>query len=102
MGGFERAVVGYFVVDEGRYERVPIEEQVEVVSLLGDVALGDDGPVVHAHVVVADRTATARGGHLLEAVVRPTLEVMVTESPAHLRRRFDPRFGIALIDPDPA
>ena len=70
-----------------------------MLSLLGDIACGDDGPVVHAHVVVGTATGQARGGHLLEGYVRPTLEVLVTESPGHLRRRFAPEFGIPLIDP---
>jgi len=68
------------------------------LSLIGDIALGENGPVVHAHVVVGTATGDARGGHLLERYVRPTLEVLVTESPGHLRRRFAPEFGIALID----
>ncbi len=100
IGGFERATLGYFVIDEQDYAEIPVDEQVEVLSLQGDVAAHDDEVKVHAHVVVGTSTGDARGGHLLEGVVRPTLEVMVTESPDHLRRRFVPRFGIALIDPD--
>jgi hypothetical protein len=81
-----------------KYVPISVHEQVEVLSLIGDIAQGDDGPMVHAHVVVGTSSGAARGGHLLEARVRPTLEVLVTESPGHLRRRFDPAFGIALID----
>jgi predicted DNA-binding protein with PD1-like motif len=98
IGGFSRATLGYFDVVRSSYEPIPVDEQVEVLSLIGDIAKGDDGPKVHGHVVVGTSTGEARGGHLLEAHVRPTLEVLVTESPGHLRRRFDPEFGIALID----
>ena len=56
-------------------------------------------PKVHAHVVVGKADATAHGGHLVEGVVRPTLEVVITETPAYLRRRFDAQSGLALIDP---
>jgi predicted DNA-binding protein with PD1-like motif len=62
------------------------------------ITLAPDGePQVHAHIVVGKSDGTAHGGHLLRATVRPTLEVMVTEEPAHLRRELDPASGIALI-----
>jgi predicted DNA-binding protein with PD1-like motif len=62
------------------------------------VALAEDGkPAVHAHIVIGQSDGAARGGHLLEAHVRPTLEVVLVESPAHLHRRFDPKCGLALI-----
>jgi predicted DNA-binding protein with PD1-like motif len=64
--------------------------------------LEKDTPKIHAHVVVGKRDGSAHGGHLLEAHVRPTLEVILTQSPVHLRRVFDPRSGLALIDIDPA
>ena len=102
IGGFQRATLGYFLVDERRYQDIDIDEQVEVLSLIGDIATLDGVPKIHAHAVVGTRTGETRGGHLQEAVVRPTLEVVLTETPAHLRRTFVPEFGIALIDPDAA
>jgi predicted DNA-binding protein with PD1-like motif len=97
IGAFSDAVLGYFDWQQKEYRRIPVDDQVEVVSLLGDVTLDDGAPAVHAHVVVADRSGAARGGHLLEAHVRPTLEVVLGESPAHLRKRHDPESGLALI-----
>ena len=76
---------------------VCLDEQVELLSLIGDVALSDGNPQVHAHAVVGKRNGTAHGGHLLEAHVRPTCELVLTESPAHLKKEFDPAAGIALI-----
>jgi uncharacterized protein len=74
------------------------EEQVEVLSLVGDVALKDGAPQVHAHVVVGKSDGTAHGGHILQAHVWPTLEVVLTESPKHLRRKTDAETGLAVID----
>jgi uncharacterized protein len=85
-------------MQKGDYKHIPIDEQVEVVSLVGNVARGDDGPRLHAHVVVGRKDGAAYGGHLLEAVVRPTLEIVLVETPARLRRRTDPSTGLALID----
>lgn len=97
IGAFESAVLGYFNWDSKQYERIPIDEQVEVLSLVGDIALDGDQPKVHAHVVLGRRNGQAMGGHLLEARVRPTLELMLVESPAHLKRVCDPVSGIPLI-----
>jgi predicted DNA-binding protein with PD1-like motif len=70
------------------------------LSLLGDIATGDDGkPSLHLHAVLGLRDGTTRGGHFLKGLVRPTLEVTIVETPAHLRRRKRPELGIALIDP---
>jgi predicted DNA-binding protein with PD1-like motif len=99
IGAFSSVVVAFFDWTTRQYQHTRIEEQVEVLSLLGDVTLEQGQPKVHAHVVIGKRDATAHGGHLIEALVRPTLEVMLTETPAHLRRRFDPDSGLALIHP---
>jgi predicted DNA-binding protein with PD1-like motif len=99
IGAFERLTLGYFDWRIKDYVKIPVDEQVEVVSLIGDVARKDDDPQVHAHVVVAKRDGTAHGGHLLAATVRPTLEVILVESPGYLARRFDRESGLALIDP---
>jgi predicted DNA-binding protein with PD1-like motif len=98
IGAFQRVTLGYFEPQERDYLHIPITEQVEVLSLLGNLAIGDDGPKLHAHVVVGKRDGTAHGGHLIDAHVRPTLEVVLVETPAHLRRRSDPATGLALID----
>ena len=99
IGAFSRAVVAFFDLASKQYRHVPIDEQVEVLSLAGDITVDGDEPKVHAHVVLGKADATAHGGHLIEAHVRPTLELVLTELPTQLRRRFDPASGLALIDP---
>jgi len=102
IGAFSDVVLGYFERERRDYRRIPVREQVEVLVLAGDVALERGEPKIHAHVVVGTSDGTARGGHLLEAHVWPTLEVIMVESPAHLTRRHDVETGLALIDIDPA
>lgn len=97
IGAFRDAVLGYFDWETKQYKANPVEEQVEVLSLIGDVALKDGEPKVHAHVVVGRHDGSTRGGHLIRAHVRPTLEVILVESPAHLRKEYDPTSGLALI-----
>lgn len=99
IGAFEEVTLGYFDPARKDYRRIPVKGQVEVVALLGDIALEGEEPKIHAHVVVGLHDATTRGGHLLEGRVWPTLELVLTETPAHLRRRVDTATGLALIDP---
>ncbi len=98
IGALSFAKLGWFNWDSKKYEpSVVLDEQLELLSLIGDVALKDGKPEVHAHAIVGKRDGTAHGGHLLEARVRPTCELVLTESAAHLRKEFDPKAGIALI-----
>ena len=100
IGAFSRAVVAYFDWSTKQYQRTAIDEQVEVISFVGDVAIDKGKPMLHAHVALGRSDLSVRGGHLIEGVVRPTLELVVAELPRHLHRRFDPESGLALIDPD--
>jgi predicted DNA-binding protein with PD1-like motif len=97
IGAFQELTLGYFDWETKQYQQIPVREQVEVLSLAGNLALHDDEPKLHAHVVVGKRDGTAHGGHLIEATVRPTLEVILAESPRRLERRHDPQSGLALI-----
>ncbi len=99
IGGFSDMILGYFDREKKEYQKIPIHEQVEVLSLVGDIAINEKNgePKVHAHVVVGKSDGTAYGGHIMEAKVWPTLEVIVVESPGYLQRRSDPETGLALI-----
>ena len=100
IGAFSDVVLMYFDWDKKSYARIPVREQVEVASLIGDVAEGPGGkPALHIHLVVGRRDGAAMAGHLGEAHVRPTLEVIVTENPAHLRKVKDKQSGLPLIRP---
>lgn len=98
IGAFMKAELAYFDWDGKQYQPIRVEEQVEVASMLGDIGVDDSGaPALHVHLVLGRRDGSAVAGHLIEASVRPTLEVVITETPAHLRRQKDPATGLALI-----
>ena len=99
IGAFEKATVGWFDFVSKSYRKIEVGEQCEVLSAIGDIAIGDDGKAsLHVHIVLGLSDGSTRGGHLLEGKVRPTLEVVVTETPAKLRRKKRKDLGIALID----
>ena len=93
------ATLGWFDPQRKMYKKIPIDGQHEVIGMSGDIALYQGKPVVHTHMVVGGPDGTTRAGHVLSAVVSPTLEVMVTVDPVTMHKRFDPDTDLTLIDP---
>jgi predicted DNA-binding protein with PD1-like motif len=91
IGAFERATVGWFDRDARQYRPIEVNQQCEVLSLVGDIAVGSDGPTPHLHAVLGLPDGSTRGGHLLSGGVWPTLEVIIRDTPAQP--------GITLGDP---
>lgn len=100
IGALERAVLGYFDWESKTYKQNAVHEQVEVLMLSGFITESNQGPKIHCHVALGRSDGSALGGHLLEGWVRPTLELVVTESPHALRRKLDHDTGLPLIDLD--
>jgi uncharacterized protein len=99
IGGFSQVQLAYFNVQTKQYERRDVNEQVEVISLIGNVALMDGKPFVHAHVCVGTREYQAHAGHLRSATVRPTLELFLTELNGELIREQDLSTGLEGLQP---
>jgi predicted DNA-binding protein with PD1-like motif len=99
IGSIHNGTLAWLNPDTKKFRMIHIDQQAEVLSLLGDIAVYQGKPVVHVHMVVGFGDGTAHGGHLLEAHVWPTLEVIVTSYPRPLYKKFDPEKGIAVIDP---
>jgi predicted DNA-binding protein with PD1-like motif len=98
IGAFSEARLAYFDWESKQYRPIPVDEQVEVASLAGDIAIGPDGkPSVHVHAVLGRRNGSTLAGHLQKGLVRPTLEIIITESPSHLCKIKDAASGLALI-----
>jgi predicted DNA-binding protein with PD1-like motif len=75
---FRKCHVGLFEPAERQCRKIAIDEQVELLSLVGNIARDDQGqPRLHAQVVVGKSDGTAHGGHLLRASVRPTMEIVM-------------------------
>ena len=97
LGAFERVTVAFYDLEKKEYQHIPINEQVEVMSLVGNIALYEGEPKLHAHVVLGKRDGTAHGGHLISAQVRPTLEIWLIESPQIIERKMNGEVGLPLI-----
>jgi uncharacterized protein len=100
IGALSGAVLAWFDLQKKMYRKIPINGQVEVVSMIGDFARYEGKPAVHTHMAIGHPDGTTSGGHVIEAHVFPTLEVMVTVTAAPLYKRLDPETDVMLIDPD--
>jgi uncharacterized protein len=99
IGALNKATLGWFDPQRKMYKKIPINGQHEVIGMSGDIALYQGNPVVHTHMVVGSPDGTTRAGHVLDAYVSPTLEVMVTVDPIAMHKRFDPVTDLTLINP---
>jgi hypothetical protein len=98
IGGLSSVKLVWLNWETKKYQiAAELHEQMELLSLIGDIAEQNGEPLVHAHAVIGKSDGTAHGGHLLEARVRPTCELVLTESPCHLQKQFDPELGTAII-----
>lgn len=99
IGAFSAATLGFFDFATRRYKEIPVDRQAEVLSAIGDIAIGDDGKAsLHMHVVLGFEDGSTKGGHLIRGTVHPTFEVIIRESAVGFRRRKHDDLGIALID----
>jgi len=98
IGAFRGAMLGFYNLEEKRFEEIPVKGQTEVVSMTGNITRYEGTPQLHAHVVLSRRDGSTVGGHLLGATVNPTLEMMLIETPGTLQRRHDDATGLPLID----
>ncbi len=99
IGAFRTATLGFFDFATKAYKEIPVDNQTEVLSAIGDVAVGDDGKAsLHMHAVLGFEDGSTKGGHFINGIVHPTLEIIIRESAVGFRRRKRDDLGIALID----
>ncbi len=99
IGATNEATLGWLDPTAKLYHGIPVTQQVEVLSMMGDIARFAGKPIVHTHDVLAKPDGTTVGGHVFELHVNPTLEVFVTANQVLLQKKPDPASGMKLIDP---
>jgi predicted DNA-binding protein with PD1-like motif len=98
IGALEHALFGWFDDTRKAFRDIPVNEQVELISLIGDLGLVNGAPAIHAHGAVAFPDGQVRGGHILEAVAWPTLELFFTAYPAPLVKERDAETDLYLFN----
>ena len=97
IGALQSAQLAFFDRGTLDYVSIPIDAQVECLSLNGTIGFVDGKPLLHVHCVVGYPDGSVKGGHLVEAVVWPTMEVFLTESVAALPKTKDGKSGLELF-----
>ena len=98
LGAVSRATVAYWNAETRRYEHHDLVEQLEVVSLIGNVSIKDGAPFTHIHVTLGGRDLSIRGGHFIDATVHPNLEMWVRTETENVQRRLEEDSGLFLMD----
>ena len=98
LGALRQARIAYLNVESHEYEAHDYEEQVELVSLIGNANLRDGRPFLHLHAALGRRDMSTVGGHVEELIANPTVEVWVQPEAGSVRRVFDASVGMALMD----
>src|SRR5437763_1514665 len=98
IGAFMDSTIAYWNWDAKEYEHIEVGEQVEVLAMTGSVARAGNDPKLHAHVILGRRDGSTIGGHLIRAVVRPTLEVFFVDYGSRLTRKRDDATGLWLLE----
>jgi len=98
IGTLQRVMLGHFPRHPRQYRLTVLDEQVEVLMLAGNVTRRKDGPTIHAQIVVSGSDECAQAGYLLEGIVGPILQLVVTETPRVQHRLFDMANSLSLID----
>ena len=100
IGAVSGATLAWLDPTKKIYHRIPVTEQAEILSLIGDVTTFNGKPMVHMHAVLGKSDGTPIGGHVFELNVNPTLEIFMTIDTEPLKRRPDDESGMKVIDPE--
>jgi predicted DNA-binding protein with PD1-like motif len=99
IGAISGATLAWLDPAKKIYHRIPVAEQVEVLSLIGDIATFNGKPIVHMHAVLGRPNGSTVGGHVFELNVNPTVEVFMTVNTTPLKKKPDDASGMKVIDP---
>lgn len=99
LGAFSEAVIAFFDREVNDYLEIPVNEQVEILNITGNIARFGDEPRLHAHVTLGRRDGSVLGGHLISGSVWPTLEITLTEASGRMERLLDEETGLPLLRP---
>lgn len=98
IGALSSVKLGWYNPETKQYDTaVELEEQLELLSLIGDVGQMNGKPIVHSHAVIGRRNGSTVGGHLMSAIVSPTCELFLVEYPKGLVKEPDDRFNLNLF-----
>lgn len=97
IGAVSSVELAHYNLQEKRYTTKKFDEPLEIVSLLGNVAMKEEEKIIHCHIAVGTNKMNLYGGHLIEASVAATCEIVFNEFEVPVNKKKDPNTGLNLI-----
>ena len=99
IGAFKKVTIGYFNIETKDYKLLDVEEDLELVSCIGNIAWKDGEPMVHLHISVGKGDYSIIGGHLSQpCIVSVTAEIYILEVEDQVKRAIDSEFNLSLLN----
>lgn len=100
LGAVENPTVAQYQIDKRKYKQKTLKGMFEALSFVGDVAVFEGHPLVHGHISLSDEQMRAFGGHLVEATVSATFEIIIQDLGSKKVKRYDEETGLKLFKLD--
>jgi len=99
IGALKTFTIGFYIIDSKEYKMKTFNENVELISCIGNIAYKDGEPIIHLHVSLGRGDYSVIGGHLSKpSIVSVTGEVCIYEIDQKLYRANDPQFNLSLLN----
>ena len=98
LGAVSGATISYWNAASRAYEQHHLPEQMEVVSLVGNVTIKEGAPFTHIHVTLGRRDLSIVGGHFNDATVHPNVEIWLSPESGSVERKLDEASGLFVMD----
>lgn len=98
LGSIEDPTLANYRVDTKKYSEKRLKGIFELTNLIGTVGLFEGEPLVHTHVTISDEDMRAFGGHLVEAAVSATVEVVLIDLKSRFTKSHSKEIGLRLFD----
>ena len=94
IGAIDSVEVGYMDVVNKKYQKRNFNDNYELISLIGNITIKDGVPFVHTHITFSDTEYKVFGGHLFDAKITATGEIILTVADSKIDRQFNENVGI--------
>ena len=94
IGALENPEIGYYSIKDKKYHRKQFKGEFELTSLIGDITMKDGKPFAHTHITFSDTDYQVYGGHLFDAKITATGEIVLSLTDSKIDREYNKNIGI--------
>lgn len=98
IGAASNAEIAHYNVETQKYSSKVFEKPLEITNIIGSLGIFEDKPLIHPHITVADEQCRVFGGHLVEATISGTLELVFLDFKMAINKKVDPIVGLKTFD----